>query len=208
MAPIKEVLRQIGTAVTIAISFLIAIASYVITILTVTPGGTTGYHQYDVPLSETFTDRSIILHNNNDVTWNLARVALVSTIEIFLGICIACTTDISKFIRMYKGKFKEMCSALVYCSCFRHLDNFRRTRWLKKPEADSSGDEKSELEVEHVVKPVKLYPDLDISETPPGPGSNNSEPPRPASKNEMLRRAALAPGLWLYGERNSMKSSK
>ncbi|THV50025.1 hypothetical protein BGAL_0168g00070 [Botrytis galanthina] len=39
---------------------LLAIAAYTTTILTVTPGGTSGYHQYDIPLSAIFTNRNII----------------------------------------------------------------------------------------------------------------------------------------------------
>ncbi|KAF7860304.1 hypothetical protein EAF04_008432 [Stromatinia cepivora] len=329
---------------------LLAITAYVLTILTVTPGGTTGYHQYDVPLSETFTDRSIIplcltyimsptamgfvkltlfityaeiffteswvkiactigaiissafytihlilallwdiphngtpwrhqifsnssfrmqslslprgvvglvidvylivitliavsklhlapkkkagvalifatgfitiigsilsvvyrlrLHDNDDVSWNLAGVALVSLIEIFLGICIACTTDISKFIRMYKGKFKNVGCSLVSWSRRKNVGSTRKMRELAEEKVNSSEEEKSVRSKEHDQKPVKLYPGLDISETLPEPCSNNSQPSNSVGRNGILRRVALAPGIWVRGSFSSLKSAK
>ncbi|KAJ8067642.1 hypothetical protein OCU04_003250 [Sclerotinia nivalis] len=343
-------IRLLWSDLTITISFLLAITAYVLTILTVTPGGTTGYHQYDVPLSETFTNRSIIplcltyimsptaigfvkltlfityveifftepwvkiactigaiissafytihlilalawgiphngtpwrhqifsnssfrmqslslprgvvsliidvyliivpliavsklhltpkkkagvalifatgfiaiigsilsviyrlrLHDNDDVSWNLAGVALVSLIEIFLGICIACTTDISKFIRMYKGKFKNMgCSSVFWSRC-RNIGKTKNIRELAEEKVNSSEEEKSVRSKEHDRKPLKLYPGLDISETPAEPCSNNSQPSNPVGRNEILRRAALAPGIWVRGSFSSLKSAK
>ncbi|APA12736.1 hypothetical protein SS1G_08147 [Sclerotinia sclerotiorum 1980 UF-70] len=148
------------------------------------------------------------LHDNDDVSWNLAGVALVSLIEIFLGICIACTTDISKFIRMYKGKFKKIGCSLVFLSRCRNIGRTRKIKELAEEKVNSSEEEKSVRSKEHDQKTVKLYPGLDISETPPEPCFNNSQPSHPVGRNEKLRRVVLAPGFWVLGSFGSLKSAK
>ncbi|CAD6448854.1 35f89424-9757-4290-bbdf-f4b60c6ae6a9 [Sclerotinia trifoliorum] len=343
-------IKLLWSDLTITISFFLAITAYVLTILNVTPGGTTGYHQYDVPLSETFTDRNVIplcltyiigpttiglvkltlfityveiffteswvkitctigaiissafysihlilalawvipsngtpwrhqilststlrmqslslprgivgliidvyliiipliavsklhltpkkkagvsfifaagfiviigstlsvvcrfkLRESDDVSWNLAGVSLVSLIEIFLSICIACTTDVSKFILMYKGKFKNMGCSLVSLSCCRNIGRNKNIEELAEEKVDSSDEEKSIQSKERDQKPEKLYPNLDIAEIPPEPCSDNSQPPDSVDRNEKLRRVVLAPGNWVRGSLSSLRLAK
>ncbi|KAF7904888.1 uncharacterized protein EAF01_005410 [Botrytis porri] len=138
------------------------------------------------------------IDNNDDVLWNLSGVALVSLLEILLGIFIACTIDISRFICMYRGRFKDIRCSLLSCSGCRNMMKTRKIRKLTKPIDNNSKESVREDENKH-EKPIKLYPGLDISETPPGSASSNVETSRPSNGNEMPLRVVLAPGFWVRG---------
>lgn len=74
-----------------------------------------------------------------------------------------------------------------------------KIRKLTKPKDNSSEYIVQEDGNKHYKRPLKLYPGLDISETPPGSASNNPETPRALSRNEMPPRVVLVRGFWTRG---------
>ncbi|KAF7920279.1 uncharacterized protein EAE98_008972 [Botrytis deweyae] len=97
----------------------------------------------------------------------------------------ACILDISRFVCMYRGRFKYLsCSLLSFSGC-RNMIKTRNIRKLTKLKDNSTEDSVQEDENKHEKRSIRVYPGLDISETPHASASNNSETPRPLNGNEM-----------------------
>ncbi|KAI9642390.1 hypothetical protein NHQ30_009194 [Ciborinia camelliae] len=94
------------------------------------------------------------LHKYKDYTWNLTPVCAVAAAELFIGIIIACTPHIVKFLRTNEKAFIKIGSGIAYYLCYKY--GFRKEVGVESKKFESTQQMTPN-------KPTKLYPALDIS---------------------------------------------
>lgn len=84
----------------------------------------------------------------------------MNNLELAIGMIIACTWHIAKFLRTYEDRFCSMISR--FCGCCTSRNQGKQ----KRSEKDSGGSDTVMIpkEIEKEKKPPKLYPGLDITE--------------------------------------------
>ncbi|KAI9642375.1 hypothetical protein NHQ30_009179 [Ciborinia camelliae] len=98
----------------------------------------------------------LILNKSGDHTWNCIPVFAVAAVELFIGMIIACTPHIAKFVRTYHKRGSKVRSMIAYTFCC----GYARMGSGKSNEASGGS-----LSTPTPKKPRKLYPGLDISTT-------------------------------------------
>ncbi|KAJ8059425.1 hypothetical protein OCU04_012369 [Sclerotinia nivalis] len=112
-----------------------------------------------------------VLDKNGDHTWNLVAVWAVTSIELFVGIIIACTPHIAKFGRRYDSVFYKVGSFVKFCFCcrcisFKGVNSKKSRRWSGWGSAKSSEVSEtlhSPRASKASSKPEKLYPGLEVT---------------------------------------------
>ncbi|KAF7860881.1 hypothetical protein EAF04_008399 [Stromatinia cepivora] len=126
------------------------------------------------------------VNHTMDNTWNIVPVFILTLAELFIGMIIACSWHMSKFIRTYDQKFERMGSRIGYFLCCRCVRKSKEQKESEKTNKNSQGSdttvETTQADRQRFRKHTKLYPDLDLTDfnvtangAIPGMNSNNHE---------------------------------
>ncbi|ESZ91772.1 hypothetical protein SBOR_7842 [Sclerotinia borealis F-4128] len=101
----------------------------------------------------------VILNRTVDYTWYLVPLYTVMTAELYIGVIIACTPHIAKFIRRYEKAFSEAGSVIAFYLCCKPLSR----KGTESKESRKSSEISDTIESARPMKSAKLYPGLDVT---------------------------------------------
>ncbi|KAI9642392.1 hypothetical protein NHQ30_009196 [Ciborinia camelliae] len=95
-----------------------------------------------------------------DSTWNILPVDAIAALELAIGIIIACTPHIAKFLRIYGNAFSRAYSIIAYYLCCKP----RKMAGSTKGSKESKGTKETDTFNSSTPKRLtKLYPGLDLT---------------------------------------------
>ncbi|KAI9644440.1 hypothetical protein NHQ30_006461 [Ciborinia camelliae] len=110
-----------------------------------------------------------ILDHKTDNTWWLVPIYTLTLAELFIGMIIACSWHMSKFIRTYDHKFGKLSWGMGYFLSCRWLRKSKEWKESEKslknsqPSATTADTTPMDRPRQEVKKNIKLYPDLDLT---------------------------------------------